>query len=168
MENNWRSSHPKVCVSINCLKSKESCLFRQGRTVCKAYCVQILVRLCEAVHSRLSELKTAQYKVPTSWHSFSSLSSLCQAVYEKDINCLTGTCPLFTRYGTQWFLALSEIKTSMKGRRFQDTEDVQKNVTVPTVILKEEFMNVSNRDNIARLSVQLLRWNTRFIDPLAP
>jgi hypothetical protein len=57
MESNWRSSHPKVSLSINCLKSKESCLFRQGRTVCKAYCVEILIRLCEAVHSELSELK---------------------------------------------------------------------------------------------------------------
>jgi hypothetical protein len=50
----------------------------------------------------------------------------------------------------------------------QDTADVWKNVTVPKVILKEEFMNVSNRDNIAGLSVQLLRGNTPFINPSGP
>ena len=58
MENNWRSIHPKVLMSINCLKCKESYLFRPGRTVCKAYCVEILIRSCEAVHSKLSELQT--------------------------------------------------------------------------------------------------------------
>jgi len=57
MENNWRSSRPKVCVSINCLKGKESCLFRQGHTFCKAYRVEILIRLCEAMHSKLCELQ---------------------------------------------------------------------------------------------------------------
>lgn len=72
MENNWRSSHPKVHVSINCLKSKESCLFRQGHTVCKAYCVQILIRLCEAVHCIVNCLNIKQPNIRFLHHDTAS------------------------------------------------------------------------------------------------
>jgi hypothetical protein len=54
-----------------------------------------------------------------------------------------------------------KIKSALKGRIFQDTEDIQKNVTMALkAIPHQEFQNISNSGNIVGQSAKLL-WGSK-------
>jgi hypothetical protein len=59
-------------------------------------------------------------------------------------------------------------KSVLKGRRFQDTEDIQKTVTTALkAVPQQEFQNISNSGSIIGLSAQLLKGSTCKVTPLS-
>jgi hypothetical protein len=48
---------------------------------------------------------------------------------------------LFSWFGSEWLPVVSKTKSDLKGRRFQDTEDIQKNVTMALkAVPQQEFL----------------------------
>jgi hypothetical protein len=56
------------------------------------------------------------------------------------IDYWSGTSTLFPWFGSEWLWLFPKIRSALKGWRFQDTEDIQKNVTMALkAILQQEF-----------------------------
>jgi transposase len=66
------------------------------------------------------------------------------------------------------FWLFQKIKSALKEPRFQDTEDVQKNVmTALKAILQQEFQKCFNSGSIVGLSAQLLKESTLKVTSLS-
>lgn len=126
------------CTDLKkCWKSTESYFARQGHSNRQAYCVEVLVRLHEAVHRKGPELW------PNNWlflhDSSRSLSTLCQAVCGKK-RYWTGTAPFFTRLD----LWLSPNWSPLpRDENFRTVKTLKKKVmAVLKVIPKGEHINI--------------------------
>jgi hypothetical protein len=65
-------------------------------------------------------------------------------------------------------LLFPKIKSTLKGRRFKDTEDIQKNVMMALKANHDRnSKNVSNNGSIVGLSAQLLKGSTSKVTPLS-
>jgi hypothetical protein len=75
----------------------------------------------------------------------SSQGALCQAFSGPKIDYWNGTPTIFPWFGPKWLLPLSEkTKSALKGRRFQDTEDIKKSDDTESYSTTGLPKNVSN------------------------
>jgi hypothetical protein len=101
-------------------------LIPQGQTLNQAYYVETVNRLCEAVRRKGSELR------PNDWILYHDKApahkalSVTQFLAQKSINEMEHQ-PSSPDLAPNDFWPFPRIKSTLRGRRFQDTED--KNVT---------------------------------------
>jgi histone-lysine N-methyltransferase SETMAR len=111
----------------------------QGQEVNQAHHVETRKQLCEAAHRKMPELR------PSDWilhhdnapaHKAFSVKQFLAQISITEMEHLPHSPDL----APNDFWLFPKIKCALKGRRFQVTEDIQKNVTlVLKAILQQEF-----------------------------
>jgi hypothetical protein len=74
----------------------------------------------------------------TLWQCFNPQGALCQVVSGTKIDYWYGTPTLFPLFDSEWLLAISKNEVWLKGRKFQGTEDIQRNVTTTLKAIREQ------------------------------
>jgi hypothetical protein len=97
----------------------------QGQTVNQAYCVKIQKRLHEAVRGKRPELWPNDWILHHDSAPAHKALSVKQFVAQK-IDYWNGTRNLFQWFGSKCSLLFRKIKSSLKGRRFQDLKNTEK------------------------------------------
>jgi hypothetical protein len=137
-----------------------------GQTIDQAYCTETLKQLRESVCRKRPELW------PNDWilqhdNAPSSQGAVKQFLAQKSITEMEHP-PYSSGLLLSDFWLFPKTKSALKGRRFQDAEHIQKNVTTALeAILQQSSKNVPDSGSIVGPSAKLLTGSTRKVTPLS-
>jgi hypothetical protein len=130
--------------------------------------VEILKRLREAVRRKRPELWPAGWILYNENAAVNKALSVKQFLDQKSVTEMVHR-PLFSDFFSEWLLPISKIKSALKERRFQDTEDNPPKyvATVLKAIPQKSSQTVPNSGSIVGVSAQLLKGSTSKVTPLS-
>jgi histone-lysine N-methyltransferase SETMAR len=124
----------------------------QGQTLNQAYCVDLLKRLREVVSRKRPELWPSDWILHHDNAPAHRALSVKQFLAQKSITQMEHP-PYSPDLASNDLWLFPKIKSTLKGRRFQDTEDIKKCVTTALkAIHNRSSKNVSSSSNIVGLS----------------